>query len=260
MMAVEILLERKVALITGASRKIGIGSAIARLFASAGADIFLTYYTPYDRSMPWGIAPDETNGLLAEIRARGVRAAAMEVDLGDPASPAALFNQVEKDLGPVDILVNNATHDVSADIYSLKPEALDRHYAINVRGALFLCAEFARRHNGRPGGRIINMVSGELLGPMVDSLPYVVTKGGVDAMTITLARSLAEKGITVNAIDPGPTDTGWISPDLFRELVRQAPFGRVGRPEDAAHLALFLASSQGQWITGQILHSRGGFG
>ncbi len=258
-MAVELSLEKKIALITGASRKIGIGSAIARLFARAGADIFLTYYTQYDRSMPWGIASGETDELLEEIRAEDVRAAAIEVDLGAPDSPAAIFDCVERELGPVDILVNNATYDVSGNIYTLTHAALDRHYAINVRGALFLCAEFARRHDGRPGGRIINMVSGELLGPMVDSLPYVVTKGAVDAMTITLARSLAEKGITVNAIDPGPTDTGWIPPDLFGELVQQAPFGRVGLPQDAAHLALFLASSLGQWVTGQILHSRGGF-
>ena len=258
-MPIALSLSGKVALVTGASRRIGIGCAIARLLAEAGADIFLTYYTPYDQSMTWGIAPEETTRFLEEIRALGVRTFAAEADLADPSVPALLFDQAQKDLGPVDILINNATHDYPSDIYSLTPEALDRHYAINVRGVLFLCAEYARRHDGRPGGRIINLVSGELLGPMVDSLPYIVTKGAVDAMTITLARNLADKGITVNAIDPGPTDTGWIPPELYQELLKQAPLGRVGMPQDAAHLALFLTSSLGQWVTGQILHSRGGF-
>jgi 3-oxoacyl-[acyl-carrier protein] reductase len=257
-MSVELSLAGKVALVTGASRRIGIGCAIARLLAQAGADVFITYYTPYDQSMAWGIGQQETAATLEELRGLGVRAAAAEADLSDPDVPAALFAQAEAALGPVDILINNAAHDLPDDIFTITPAALDRHYAINVRGALLLCAEFARRHDGRPGGRIINLVSGELVGPMVESLPYVVTKGAVDAMTITLAGSLAARGITVNAIDPGATDTGWMPPDLHRQLTAAAPFGRVGLPQDAAHLALFLASPLGGWVTGQLLHSRGG--
>lgn len=258
-MAVEISLAGKIALVTGASRQIGIGAAIARLLAEAGADVFITFYTPYDRIMTWGIQPEETTLLVQSMKQLGVQAAAAEADLADPAVPAWLFDQVEAALGPVDILVNNAAHDTGGDLNGLTAEVLDAHYAVNVRGTALLCAEFARRHDGRPGGRIINLVSGELLGPMVENVPYVITKGAVDALTITLSGSLAPKGITVNAVDPGPTDTGWIPPDLRAALEAKAPFGRVGQPIDAARLVLFLASPYGQWVTGQILHSRGGF-
>jgi 3-oxoacyl-[acyl-carrier protein] reductase len=259
MMSVESSLAGRIALVTGASRKIGIGAAICRLFARAGADIFFTFYTPYDHDQPWGNQPAEPAELLQELRALGIRAESVEADLSDPHTPAYLFQQAETALGPVDILVNNATYDVETDIYALTAEVLDRHYEVNVRGTAMLCAEFAHRHDGRTGGRIINMVSGELVSPMTDNLPYVMTKGAIDALTITLSGSLASKGITVNAIDPGPTDTGWIPPDLHARLVENSFFGRVGLPEDTANLALFLASSQGQWLTGQIIHSRGGF-
>ncbi len=252
-------LSNRIALVTGASRKIGIGAAICRLLAQAGASIFFTYYTPYDHLMPWGIHPEEPARLLDELRALGVRAEAAEADLADPETPENLLDQAETALGPVDILVNNATHDVEMDIYGLTAIALDQHYAVNVRGAALLCAEFARRHDGRPGGRIINMVSGELFGPMKGNLPYVMTKGAVDALTISLSAELAPKRITVNAIDPGPTNTGWMSPEFLEQLNQSGPLGRVGMPEDVAHLVLFLASPLGEWITGQIIHSRGGF-
>jgi 3-oxoacyl-[acyl-carrier protein] reductase len=258
MMSVEISLSGKIALVTGASRKIGIGTAICRLLAQAGADIFFTYYRPYDGEMAWGSHPEEPGQLLDELRTLGVRAEAVEADLSDPNTPRRLFDQAEAALGPVDILVNNATYDVEEDIYAITAESLDRHYAVNIRGATLLCAEFARRHNGRPGGRIISMVSGELVSPMKGNLPYVITKGGVDALTISLSGELAVKGITINAVDPGATDTGWMSPELYETLRQQTALGRVGKPEDAANLILFLASPLGGWITGQILHSRGG--
>ena len=260
MSGVELSLSGKIALVTGASRKIGIGAAICRLFAEAGADIFFTYYTPYDQEMAWGIHPEEPGQLLAEIKANNVRAAAVEADLSDPATPRALFDTAESLLGPVDILINNATYDVETDIYGLTGEALDRHYAVNVRGAVLLCQEFARRHDGRPGGRIISMVSGELFSPMKGNLPYVVTKGSIDALTLALSAELAPKGITVNAVDPGATDTGWIPGDLYAQLQQDTALGRVGQPEDAARLILFLASPLGGWITGQVIHSRGGLG
>lgn len=258
-MPVEISLAGRVALVTGASRQIGIGAAVARLLAQAGASVFLTYYTPYDRAMTWGIQAHEPAALLEELRSLGVSAAAAEADLSDPAVPARLFDQVEETLGPVDILINNATHDIETDIYGLTAAVLDQHYGVNVRGATLLCAEFARRFpEDRPGGCIVNLVSGELFGPMPGNLPYVITKGAVDALTISLSAELAPKGITVNAVDPGITDTGWIPAEEYQRHQEHAPLGRIGQPQDAAHLILFLVSDLGGWVTGQIIHSRGG--
>ena len=121
-----------------------------------------------------------------------------------------------------------------------------------------MCAEFVRRYNMRPGGRVINLTSGQSVGPMPDEIPYITTKGAVEALTTSLSYSVMKKGITVNAVDPGATDTGWISPDLYAELVAASPAGRVGTPQDAAQIILLLASTQAGWVTGQIIHARGG--
>ncbi len=253
----------KVALITGASREIGIGAAIALALADVGADIFTTYFRPYDADMPWGTSPSEATDLVAQIRQKGLRADSMEIDLGDPAAPQRLFDKAVSTFGKVDILVNNAAVSINADISQITPDLLDQHYAVNVRGMMLLCAEFCRRWQGRSdhgvrGGRIINMTSGQGLHAMPTELPYIATKGAVDALTVSLARGVMEYGITVNAIDPGATDTGWMSDELRAAIAKESPTGRVGMPEDAARLACWLASDEAAWITGQIIRSRGG--
>ncbi|TBR57932.1 oxidoreductase [Westiellopsis prolifica IICB1] len=248
----------KVALVTGVSRHIGIGAAIAHSLAEAGVNVFTIYYRPFDELMPWGSKSTEAEEIIESLKLLSVKAEGLEANLAEPHIPEQIFDRVEKSFGFVDILVNNAAHDQQADIYSLSADLLDAHYAVNVRGTTLLCAEFAKRHDGRPGGRIINLTSGQSLGPMPENLPYAITKGGIEALTISLSANLANKGITVNAVDPGPTNTGWMSDELFLELEAKAPFGRVGTPEDAARVVLFLASSQAQWITGQIIRSRGG--
>ena len=248
----------KCALVTGVSRKAGIGAAIVRAFAAASAGVFTTYYRPYDQLMPWGSKANEAEEIVKELKDKGVRAEGMEADLSDPEAPARLFAHVCGAFGFVDVLVNNAVCDMEADVYSLSASLIDRHYAVNVRAAMLLCAEFAKRHDGRPGGRIINLSSGQGLGPMPHNLPYAATKGAVEAFTLSMSASLAEKGITVNAIDPGPTDSGWLTDDLRSQFEQKAPFGRIGTPDDAARMVLYLASPDAQWITGQIMRSRGG--
>jgi 3-oxoacyl-[acyl-carrier protein] reductase len=124
------------------------------------------------------------------------------------------------------------------------------------------CAEFVRRYKSRlhdrNDGRIINLSSGQSVAPMPGELAYVATKGAVEAFTVSLSAEVASLGITVNAVDPGITDTGWISPDLKKKWNAEAPMGRVGLPQDAARLIRFLASDDARWITGQVIHSRGG--
>lgn len=249
----------RIALITGVSREIGIGAAIARVLAQSGIDIFTTYYRPFDRDTYAHNTEGDAEQIIASLRAHGVRSDGIEADLSDPTIPVRLFDEAEARIGPVDILINNAAYDEPADIYRFSARLMDMHYNVNVRGAVLLCAEFARRHDGRPGGRIINLTSGQGQGAMPDNLPYAITKGAVEVLTTNLAPTLAPKRITVNAIDPGPTDSGWMTTELRDDLSRSGPFGRVGLPVDAANLVAFLVSPQAGWITGQILRSRGGF-
>ncbi len=250
----------RIALVTGASRRIGIGTAICKALAAQGMDIAFTYWQPYDQQMDWGADKDAPALLTAEVQALGVRCLALSTDLSQPDAPAALLTQIEQQLGAVSVLVNNATYSVNGDYQQLDANTLDAHYAVNMRGTFLLSVEFARRFKAGQGGRIINMTSGQSLGPMSDELAYAATKGAVEAFTLSLAGGVAKRGITVNAVDPGPTDTGWMNPELKAVLSQRTPSGRVGLPQDAARLIAFLASESSEWITGQIIHSNGGFG
>ena len=252
----------KIALVTGASRKVGIGAAIAHELAQDGIDVFITYFRPYDKVSGLAGSADEPQTLIAELQQLGHNAAGLEIDLSDAHTPQTLFNHVEETFGPVDILVNNATYSMPDGIENLTAVSLDKHYAVNIRAMALLCAEFVKRYKthspGKKHGRIINLSSGQSVGPMAGELAYAATKGAADAFTLSLSAEVGSLGITVNAIDPGITDTGWISPELKAKWNAESPMGRVGTPQDAARLIRFLASEEAGWITGQVIHSRGG--
>ncbi len=250
------------ALVTGVSRQAGIGAAIARELARGGVNIFITYYRPYDKET--GLAGDanEPGKILDELRSMGRDADGLEADLSDPRAVEELFNRAEASLGPISILVNNAAYSVRDGIEKLTPEHIDRHYAINIRAMALLCAEFVRRFPAIAPrghfGRIVNISSGQGLTPMPGELAYAATKGAVEAFSRSLSAEVARLGITVNAVDPGATDTGWIASELKAKWKAESPMGRIGLPEDAARLVRFLASAEADWITGQVIHSRGG--
>ena len=252
-------LRDRVALVTGVGRKRGISSAVCRALASRGADVVLSYWKAYDREMPWASDEDEPEALLGELRAAGVGAEGVEIDLSRADSAQLLLDAAEEGLGRPSILINTAAYSTGDGFETLDAEILDAHYAVNVRAMALLSVDFARRYPGGPGGRIVNFSSGQSLGPMPEELAYVATKGAIEAFTRTLAAEVGHKQITVNAINPGPTDTGWMTEELAQEITPKFPLGRIGQPEDAARLVAFLASDEGVWITGQIIHSEGGF-
>ena len=252
-------LHGKVALVTGVGRRRGIGSAICRALAEKGADVFFTYWRSYDRNVSRDSDEDGPEDLREELRGMGVRAERMEVDLSLPDSPERLLDAVAERFGPPSILVNNAAYSTRDGFEKLDAATLDAHYTVNLRATALLSVGFARRYPGGPGGRIINLTSGQSLGPMPGELAYAATKGAIEAFTVTLAAEVGHKGITVNAVNPGPTDTGWMTEELKRELAARFPAGRVGEAEDAARLVAFLAGDEARRITGQIIHSEGGF-
>lgn len=252
-------LHGKTAIVTGAGRLKGIGAAVCRALAERGADVFFTAWTQYDRAMFPDTGEDEPERLREEIERHGVRCRWMEADLSRPDCAPLVLEEAEKSLGPVSILVNNAAHSERHHWDLLTEEMLDRHYAVNVRTTVLLSVEFAHRFKKTHGGRIINLSSGQSLGPMPGEAAYALTKGAIEAFTRTFAVEVAPLGITVNAVNPGPTDTGWMNEEVRKELLPRFPFGRPGTPQDAANVIAFLAGEDASWITGQVIHSEGGY-
>jgi 3-oxoacyl-[acyl-carrier protein] reductase len=247
----------RVALVTGASRKAGIGFAVARRLASLGADLLVHTFSGYDEGQRW-YEPADMAACLEELRGLG-RVEHLDADLGDAAVPARLVERAHAAFGRLDVVIANHTHWAAGGVDEIDAESLDRHYAVCVRASVLLAAEMARRREPGPGGRVIFFTSGQHLGPMPGELGYVAAKGALHQLTATLADELAERGITVNTINPGPVDTGWVSEELRPELLAKSPFGRLGQPEDVANLVAWLVSEEGAWLTGQVLSSEGGF-
>ncbi len=252
-------LHRRLAIVTGASGGMGIGAAVCRALAADSVDIFFTHWRSFDRILPQGADEDGPARLQNELQELGVRCESLEVDLSKIDAPKRILDEVELRLGSPSILVNNAAYSARDGFEVLDAAILDAHYAVNMRGTFLLTVEFARRLSGKSAGRIINLTSGQSVAPMPGELAYVATKGAIEAFTISLSAELASHGITVNAVDPGATDSGWMSEAIRQELLPRFPMGRIGQPEDAARLIVFLASDEAVWITGQVIHSSGGF-
>ncbi|WP_327635838.1 SDR family oxidoreductase [Kribbella sp. NBC_00482] len=246
---------RPVALVTGVGRTVGIGAGIARRLAVSGWDIAFSYWTAYDDRMRWGVQSGATDEIVKELGDLGATVAPIEADLVDPAAPEQIFTAAEQQLGKVTALVMCHCESVGSSILDTTIESFDRHFAVNARATWLLIREFAQRFTGTHGtGRIVALTSDHT----VHNLPYGASKAALDRITLAAAHELSDLGITANVINPGPIDTGWMTDEVRAACLRQTPLGRLGTPQDTAHLVDFLCSPQGQWINAQLLKSNGG--
>lgn len=255
-------LKGKTILITGVSRRNGIGYAIARQVAAWGASVIAHHFQPHDVEQPWG--SDDLNQVLNGIKAELIEGAFLYDINGDflkPNEPERVMKEVLKNCGHVDALVcNHALSGSDGALGELTADMLDKHWAVNTRSSLLLAQFFAKQYDAASRGKIIFMSSGQRLGPIPGEIAYAAAKGALAEITLTLSDQLADENITVNTVNPGPVDTGYLAEESWIEVKSKFPFGRFGQPEDPAKLIAWLLTEEASWITGQIINSEGGFG
>ncbi|MGV9325691.1 SDR family oxidoreductase [Streptosporangium sandarakinum] len=252
----------RTAIVTGVSRRVGIGYAIARELASVPMNVLACSWSPHDAEQPWGADPLGAEGVVAALREELPEGAGtvehLAIDLADPAAPGEIVAAARERFGRVDVLVANHARSSEAGIGELTAGELDLCWAVNVRATLLLVQEFAAQPD-LEGGRIITFTSGQHLEPMPTELPYIATKGAVQQLTMSLAAPLSARGVTVNCVNPGPVDTGYASPEDREWLSGRHPRGRWGTAEETAGLVRWLAGDEASWITGQTIVSDGGW-
>jgi 3-oxoacyl-[acyl-carrier protein] reductase len=241
----------KVAIVTGASK--GIGAGIAKALAAAGASVTVNYAS--DKGGAERVA--------AEIAAAGGKARVVQGDVSKAADIARLFSESKKAFGALDILVNNAGVFKFEPLEAVREAEYRRTFDINVLGTI-LATQEALNHFGPQGGSVINLSSVVGRHPVPGAVVYTATKGAVDTITRGLAKELGSRKIRVNAIAPGGTETegahslGLVGSDMEKQIVANTPLGRLGQPGDIAGAAVFLASDDAGWITGEIVTVSGG--
>jgi 3-oxoacyl-[acyl-carrier protein] reductase len=240
--------QTRTAIVTGASK--GIGAALAKRLAADGFQVIVNYSS----------SAAEAEEVVSFIKAAGGRARAIGADVANASAVKMLFDQAEAEFGPVDVLVNNAGILKLAPLAQVTDEDYQRQIAVNLTGTFNGMREGARRV--RDGGRIINF-STSIIGTFLPTYGiYAATKAAVEAMTHVLAKELGPRGVTVNAVAPGPVATELFlngkSDELIGRLTREIPLGRLGQPDDIAHVVSFLASPGSGWVNGQVIKANGG--
>lgn len=242
-------LQGKIAVVTGASS--GIGAGIAQSLAAEGATVVVNYAS----------SQKGAEAVVASIAAAGGKAIAIQADMSKSADVVRMFDTVKAQYGQLDVLVNNAGVAVFEMVTDLTEEAFHKQFNVNVLG-YFLAIREAVKHFGESGGSIINISSILSTDPYLASSVYAASKGAVDTLTFALARELGPRKIRVNSILPGHTNTpatdGNFAGDLGVKLIAGTPLGRFGEPEDIAPVAVFLASEDAHWVTGESLRAAGG--
>jgi 3-oxoacyl-[acyl-carrier protein] reductase len=280
-------LHGKTALVTGVSRRRGIGYSIARRLLADGASVFISHHAPHDAAQPCGKDDLDVlrNGLRASLT-EGATFGDLALDLEDPGAPQRLMDSALDLNGSLDILVcNQARSGSDGSLMDATAAMLDGHYAVNARATVLLTSLFARTFSGltelpeaAPGeevphrnvdehstGRVIWLTSGQAR-PMPGEVAYAMSKAALAGLVPTAAAELARLGILLNAINPGPVNTGYLDADstdrsgvVLDRIRARMPLGRFGHPDDVARLVAWLVSDEGRWITGQVITSDSGF-
>jgi 3-oxoacyl-[acyl-carrier protein] reductase len=241
----------KVAVVTGASK--GIGAAIAKHLADEGAAVVVNYAS----------SKEGAERVVAEIKGKGGRAIAVQANVAKHADVQRLFADAKKAFGRLDVLVNNAGIYEFAPLENVTAEHFHKHFDLNVLG-LILATQEAVKQFGPAGGSIINISSVASVSAPAGASVYSATKAAVDAVTRSLAKELGPRKVRVNAINPGMVETegvhaaGLAESDFRKQIEAQTPLGRIGQPDDVGPVAVFLASDDSGWITGETLHVAGG--
>jgi 3-oxoacyl-[acyl-carrier protein] reductase len=252
--------QSRVAVVTGVSRRNGIGFAIAQRLLSDGFRVLLHSWAAHDYHQPWAPGEGELEQAIQALGGISDRLSHIEADFARPDAPARVIEQAIKRFGVLDVLIANHAMSATGDLATVSAEQLDLAFAVNARATVLLVQAFAARHDDqRPDGRVLLFTSGQHRAPMADELAYAISKGAVQQMTASLADALAHRSITVNALNPGPVDTGWPSDQLRERLRSSFPAGRWGQPSDIAGIVSFIASTDSAWITGQTIDAGGGF-
>jgi 3-oxoacyl-[acyl-carrier protein] reductase len=242
------------ALVTGVSRRAGIGFAIARRLLDRGDRVVVHSWAPHDAGQPWGA--DDVDAVLAGLG----RPPHVSTDLAAPEAPAALVTAAREAVGPLTTLVVDHARSATGRLEDVTAAELDLSFAVNARAAVLLVQAFAAQYEPSAGpGAVVLFTSGQHRGPMAGEIPYALSKGAVQQITATLADAVAGRGITVNCVNPGPTDTGWAGPDQAALVAAAMPRGRWNTSDEAAAVVAWLTGPDARSVTGATIDAEGGF-
>jgi 3-oxoacyl-[acyl-carrier protein] reductase len=237
----------KVAIVTASSR--GIGRAIAKRLSQDGAAVIVNYVS----------SPEQAKAVVQDIESQGGKATAIQGSVVNKADVLRLFDETEKQLGKIDIVVNVAGASIFKPLDQLTDDDFDKVFSVNAKGAMYVLQEAAKRV--KDGGRIVQFSTGGTMMPIPTGGLYAASKAAGERLAFSLAKEIGHRQVTVNVVSPGATDTdGLVMPkEAVEQLIQQTPLGRLGQPDDVANVVAFLVSDDAHWITGQNIQANGGF-